>query len=341
MALYPNQVYYGDQKVMDISDSTVTPETLGEGETAYDATGKKIAGKMPTTAVLYSAQTLTDAQKAQARQNIGIAPTEEIVQQVLESIGTPVFGIVDENNNIILNGELGDGTYSVKYEMEDGSTVNIGNLVVDNNVYYSVTNNLTQCTNSNSATEVVEGESYSATITAKSGYELKSVAVTMGGSPVTVSGGVIDIANVTGNIVITAVAEEIKAKYTNLADPTSADWADGKRFNGSGALTNVDAGVNGATTNYIGGDLATGDVIRIKGIDLTTYRTVVYDKNKNIASVGTLAGQTTYFSDITVNSTGASFKIKSGMPSGGYIRFCGPLNGTSADVIITKNEEIV
>ena len=276
---------------------------------------------------------------------LNAADKAEIVAAVIESLGgNPVFGYVDKNNNILVSGNLADGTYSVKYEMEDGSTVNIGNLVLDANVYYSVTNNLTECTNSNSATQAIGGESYSATITAKSGYELKSVTVTMGGNSVTVSGGVINIANVTGNIVITAVAEEIQTSgYTNLADPTSSDWADGKRFDGSGNLKDVDAGVNGATTNYIGGDLAVGDVIRIKGMDLTgsSYRTAVYDKNKTVQSLAVLSGQTTYFSDITVNSTGASFTIKSGMPSNGYIRFSGVLNGTSADVIITKNEEIV
>lgn len=41
-----------------------------------------------------------------------------------------VFGSVDENNNIIISGNLADGTYSVKYKMEDGSTVNIGSLVL-------------------------------------------------------------------------------------------------------------------------------------------------------------------------------------------------------------------
>ncbi len=251
-----------------------------------------------------------------------------------------VFGYVDENNNIVLNGSLADGSYNIKYEMADGSTVDIGDLVLDSNVYYSVTNTLTNCTNSNKATQIVQGESYSATITANSGHELKSVTVTMGGSPVTVSGGAINITNVTGNIVIVAIAEEIVANYNNLADPTSADWADGKRFNGSGVLVDVDAGVNGATTNYIGGDLTTGDVIRVKGMDLTSYRTVVYDQNKSIVSVATLSGQTPYFENITVNSTGASFTIKSVMSSGGFIRFSGLLNGTSADVIITKNEEI-
>ena len=37
---------------------------------------------------------------------------------------------MDENNTIVLNGKLMDGTYSVKYEMEDGSTIDIGDLVL-------------------------------------------------------------------------------------------------------------------------------------------------------------------------------------------------------------------
>lgn len=142
-----------------------------------------------------------------------------IVSQVIESLGgSPVFGYVDEDNNIIVQGTLADGTYSVKYEMDNGSTVDIGNLVLDTNVYYSVTKNLTNCVIDNTATQVVEGGSYSATITANSGYTLDSVSVTMGGSAVSVSGGVISIASVTGNIVIEAVAKEIVA-----AEPVTMD----------------------------------------------------------------------------------------------------------------------
>ena len=44
--------------------------------------------------------------------------------------GSPVFGYVDENNNIVVSGNLAEGSYSVKYEMEDGSTVDIGSLVL-------------------------------------------------------------------------------------------------------------------------------------------------------------------------------------------------------------------
>ena len=46
---------------------------------------------------------------------------------------------------------------------------------------YTVTNNLSNASTSNSATSVKEGTSYSATITADSNYRLKTVKVTMGG----------------------------------------------------------------------------------------------------------------------------------------------------------------
>ena len=60
----------------DVSDSTVTPETLLEGETAYNAAGELITGTGSLGAVRYdSTQELTDAQKSQARGNIGAAPS--------------------------------------------------------------------------------------------------------------------------------------------------------------------------------------------------------------------------------------------------------------------------
>lgn len=41
-----NKVVFGAVSIMDISDSTVTPETLAEGEIAYQADGEKITGTM-------------------------------------------------------------------------------------------------------------------------------------------------------------------------------------------------------------------------------------------------------------------------------------------------------
>lgn len=56
--------------------------------------------------------------------------TEEIVQAVISALGTPVFGRVDNDRNIILSGALTAGTYTVKYENEDGSTTTIGTVSV-------------------------------------------------------------------------------------------------------------------------------------------------------------------------------------------------------------------
>lgn len=56
------------------------------------------------------------------------ADQESIVQQVIAALGTPVFGRVDADNNIILTGELADGTYTVKYEDAEGNVTTIGTI---------------------------------------------------------------------------------------------------------------------------------------------------------------------------------------------------------------------
>lgn len=74
---------------------------------------------------------------------------------------------------------------------------------------YTITNNLTNVTNSNTATSVNKNSSYTATLIADTDYILGNVTVTMGNTDVTstvYSNGNINITSVTGNIVITAVA---------------------------------------------------------------------------------------------------------------------------------------
>lgn len=56
------------------------------------------------------------------------ADQESIVQQVIAALGTPVFGRVDADNNIILTGNLESATYTVKYENEDGTLTDIGTI---------------------------------------------------------------------------------------------------------------------------------------------------------------------------------------------------------------------
>lgn len=82
-------------------------------------------------------------------------------------------------------------------------------------VTYTITNNLTNVTSNNSTASVEENASYTATLTAASGYELDTVTVTMGGTDVTstvYANGVVTISAVTGNVVITAKATMVETE---------------------------------------------------------------------------------------------------------------------------------
>lgn len=57
---------------------------------------------------------------------------EAIVQQVTIAMGMPVVGTVDVNNNIILTGQLREGTYSIMYEYADGTLINVGTIRIAN-----------------------------------------------------------------------------------------------------------------------------------------------------------------------------------------------------------------
>jgi hypothetical protein len=53
---------------------------------------------------------------------------EDIIQDVIAALGTPVFGRVNVDNNIILTGKLAKGTYTLKYEMNDGTMMDVGEI---------------------------------------------------------------------------------------------------------------------------------------------------------------------------------------------------------------------
>lgn len=238
-------------------------------------TGSKGAdGKTPIRGVDY----FTEADKS------------AIVTAVLEAIGTPLFGLVDENNNVILSGKLDDGTYTIKYEMAD-STVPIGELVLDTAIYYSITNSLTNCSNGNTETKVVEGKSYSATITANSGYALSSVKVTMGGVDITssvVSGGNINIVNVTGDVVITATATldkvSVSNNLTNCVNSNTAISVD-KGSNYSATITANDGYELKSLTVTMGGSpvTVTNGVINIASVTGNIVITAVAEAVSNNA----------------------------------------------------------
>lgn len=110
--------------------------------------------------------------------------------------------------------------------------------------YYTVTNALTNVSTSNEETTVASGSSYSATLTASEGFAIEEVAVLMGGVDITdtaYSEGVITIASVTGDIVVTASAVSVQVKSLNDYDYSEvADFYTAK-FSGEGVWPSVKA----------------------------------------------------------------------------------------------------
>ena len=108
-----------------------------------------------------------------------------------------------------LSGEIAEGVNIITVSY-GGLTATFTVTGVAETVTYTVTNNLTNVTNSNTQTELTEGF-YSATLNVVDGYSLESVVITMGGVDITESvytaeTGSILITEVTGDIVITATA---------------------------------------------------------------------------------------------------------------------------------------
>ena len=111
-----------------------------------------------------------------------------------------------------VSGGTTDGS-AISVEMRFNGAPYLGDAWATAPTAYSITNNLTNVSNSNTDASADSGDAYTGTLSADAGYTIASVVITMGGVDITstayTSGtGAISIANVTGNIVITASATE-------------------------------------------------------------------------------------------------------------------------------------
>ena len=227
-------------------------------------------------------------------------------------------------------------------------------------VVYNITQTLTNVTSSNTAINIAQGEAFTTTLTAQSGYEIGTIKVTMGGADVTasaLSGSKITINSVTGDIVITATATLIQTgpAYTNqipisVAQTGGVFDGDGikadTRLNSSGAEATL-AGT--AVTGYI--PIKWNDVVRFKNINYKpsvnstgNYIALYKPDFTNIMSSkdGTMTDSTlTYmFADRVKDADGRliQFRLADGSQDFGYMRVSAA--GLNADSIITINEEI-
>ena len=231
--------------LVDLTGDSVTPETLAEGVTAHDASGNPIVGRMASGITGdISLGVHTDGL-------LYIFVNGEPVGNGIEMPDTvgDVYGYIDSGNTIVLKGYVPNGTYTFKYELPNETLVSIGSAEIDNNIYYAISKSLTYCTINNSAARVAEGNVYSATIAANSGYTLSTVKVTMGGTDITssaVSGGTITISSVTGDIVITAtaIAQSMDYSVTNTLTKCTTSNSATKATKGSIYSSTISANTN-------------------------------------------------------------------------------------------------
>lgn len=128
-------------------------------------------------------------------------------------------------------------------------------LITSINPTYSVVNTLFGCTVDNAAQSAIKGQSYCAYYTANDGYQIEAVTVLMGGVDITdevwfkvsTSKGAIAITEVTGNIVITAIAI---MPYTCKNVARTGIGTDGQLYNGTGYKDNTKLGDGGALTSF-------------------------------------------------------------------------------------------
>ncbi len=206
------------------------------------------------------------------------------------------------SSDYTLSGTLTAGTSVITVTYE-GKTDAFGVTVTAAPMAITVTNNLTGCTTSNSATSVLENTAYNAVITASNGYSLvgATVSITMGGQDITTSaysGGIITINSVTGALVISVAAvarilSSISAVYTQSGTVYDTDTLDSLKndlvvtaiysdsttqiipaanYTLSGTLT---AGTSTITVSY-SGMTTTFSVTVTSGLDRIAYGTLTY-----------------------------------------------------------------
>ena len=226
-------------------------------------------------------------------------------------------------------------------------------------VYYSVTTSLTNVTITGGAASVEEKQPYTATLSMPSGYEWKTVKVTMGGTDITASvysNGTINIPSVTGNISITASATK-KTSYTNQI-PISTD-ENGNVYNGSGYKQGYYISSNGAESTR-SGSFVTGFIpcgtyqnytVRMKNVtfdsdasDKSYHRISVYDADKkHLAQFNSGATGIAYQTMVDSNGVWTEFKFRTTINSVdvskmAYFRLCCSYIGE--DSVITINQAI-
>lgn len=112
-----NKVVYNGQTLVDLTEDTVTEETLLVGTTAHDASGKKITGVMPAGTQLNLIETFDKFQ-----------PTSTVR-------GTNSITSTDNSGNTLVSTFNNDGSVGEVYTAVDGTTITRVSVVNGNKTF--------------------------------------------------------------------------------------------------------------------------------------------------------------------------------------------------------------
>lgn len=223
-------------------------------------------------------------------------------------------------------------------------------------VYYSITNTLTNVTTSNDAVAAEDGTAYSATITAADGYTMSSVTVKMGGTDITSTAynsdtGVVSIAAVTGDVVITAKATKV-VSYHNLvpkavdSSGASAPYTDGLMLSSSGTTSEDN---HFTTTGFIPFDGAAVHIYRIGGEGITwneygarlAWYNADFTLKGSVLSYNQLDKSIYYPTKIDDPNAAVTFSTDANVaPPHGAAYFRVSAKGSGANLVVTLDEKI-
>lgn len=279
--------------------------------------------------VRYDAQTLTHAQKAQARSNVGAASSEDVETLSKEIVSLTTLPYGGSKEWLESNGDKSKlyqiGGFVWGYVESDGWTQSDTQFLVVLNENEMINEGGTEYLLRNGD----EGIVY--TYTEASGDADVTVYDSL---PETANEG--DIVAVGGRKHRASVTTKEVPNYTNLAKTIT----EGYRISGSSGLA-AEARAT-AVEDYI--PASSGDTVYIKGFGACTdFQCGLYSSNKTIMSAAKLNAQASYGTHAYDSTTGvASFTISdsSGASDIKFVRISGVLTGTTDDVVITVNEKI-
>lgn len=293
---------------------------------------------------------------------------ELITVQPYKHLGSNEYhgALIEESSTVVTfvmnSNTLGqNGVYMRICTKGDGAdlivTVNEKITYGDASIKFAITQNLTNVSSSNMAIEVSNGEAFTTTLTANSGYKMSTVTVIMDGTDITstvYNNGVINIPEVTGDVVITARAIVSSSSYTNLL-PISTD-TDDTIYNDIGYmpdtyLSSSTFGPSAKTGYYTSGFIPAkyGDTLYLKNCTFTDqdnyHRIAFYDSSKQ-ALANRIYGPASSTNGLHISWTTDSNNIITSitirddayMQNTGYVRLCCSLFDENS--IVTVNEEI-